>query len=86
MAYTTETDMKTQQVTGKGINGGLVLKSEAATDKPVMYVDVSDIEAALKTIEAAGGKTVEGKTAMGEWGFYAIVNDPEGNTIGLYQK
>lgn len=87
MAYTTETDMKTQTPTGLGINGGIVLKKDAAVaDKPIVYVDVKDIDESLKTIEAAGGKTVEPKTAMGEWGHYAIVADPEGNVIGLYQK
>lgn len=86
MAYTTETDMATQTPTGRGINGGIVPTKGASAKYPVMYVSVPDIDTALKAVEAAGGKTVEPKTAMGEWGHYAMIKDPDGNIMGLYQK
>ena len=86
MAYTTETNMETQTPTGMGINGGIVPRKDASAEYPVMYVNVPDIDAALKAVEAAGGKMLEPKTAMGEWGHYAMISDPDGNTIGLYSK
>jgi predicted enzyme related to lactoylglutathione lyase len=39
---------------------------------------------ALEKIPAAGGKIVQEKTSMGEAGFYATVQDSEGNLLALY--
>jgi uncharacterized protein len=55
-------------------------------DKGVLvYLHVGDDSAPLLSrVEAAGGKIVEGKTLMGGAGYYAIINDSEGNVLSLY--
>jgi len=50
----------------------------------IPYLQVDDIEATLKRIEASGGKTVQGKTEIPGEGFYALFEDPSGNHLGLF--
>jgi predicted enzyme related to lactoylglutathione lyase len=52
----------------------------------VFHVAVRDIDKVLTKCNDAGGKTFKNKTVIPAMGWYALVNDPEGNTIGLYQK
>lgn len=69
------------------INGGMFERSaEASSQSPVITIDVDDIEAALEKVESAGGKTVTGKTAVGDMGFAAYFADTEGNVVGLWQS
>jgi predicted enzyme related to lactoylglutathione lyase len=66
------------------INGGLFQRpTEAPT--PALYLDVPSIDAALKKVQAAGGKVVTPNTPIPGMGAYARVTDSEGNVIGLYQ-
>ena len=53
---------------------------------PMLTIGVDDIDAALETIESSGGQTVEAKMAVGDMGFAAYFNDPEGNLVGLWQN
>ena len=46
---------------------------------------VTDIEDSLRRVEQAGGKRVQGKEPVGDFGFVAYISDPEGNTVGLWQ-
>ena len=44
----------------------------------------NDLSTALARVEGAGGKIVYPKTFIKEgWGYFAIVLDTEGNTVGL---
>ena len=46
----------------------------------------SDIDAKLELIEKFGGKRLKGKTSIGEegeHGYYALFEDPQGNTMCL---
>ena len=45
-----------------------------------------DLSAALAKVEGAGGKSLTGKVSMGAAGFYATVQDTEGNVFGLYSQ
>jgi predicted enzyme related to lactoylglutathione lyase len=67
------------------INGGLLERS-AAVAGPVLVIEVGDIEVTLTQIEEQGGTTVSTKQAVGEMGFAAYFNDPEGNLMGLWQN
>lgn len=67
------------------INGGMFQRNGELT-RPVLTVDVPDIEAAWKTIESLGGERVGEKAAVGEMGFAAYFKDPEGNILGLWQS
>lgn len=50
----------------------------------VVYFSCDDVEAALKNVEKAGGKTIQSKTSIGEHGFIAHFLDPEGNHVALH--
>ena len=66
------------------INGGMFERTEAL-QRPMITVDVDDIDTALKTVESLGGKTISEKMPVGEMGFAAYFEDPEGNVLGLWQ-
>ena len=67
------------------INGGLV-KRDRPGEPLVNYVTVDSIEKTAVLIEKNGGKLIEKKTPMGEWGWWAVFKDTEGNVIGLYEE
>lgn len=69
----------------KGYIGGGMLKRESPTDRPVITIDVEDIDEALAKIESLGGMKVLGRQAVGEMGFAAYFKDVEGNLMGLWQ-
>lgn len=66
------------------VNGGLVLREEAASDAALVVVDVDDIDEAVDEVEAMGGEPLSGRTAVGTMGWAAVV-DCEGNVVGLWQ-
>ena len=47
-------------------------------------VDVESIEATLASVEAAGGRVVEGAVDVGD-GYTGFLEDTEGNVVGLWQ-
>jgi len=66
------------------VNGGMFQRrAEFAT--PCVVLDVPDIDAALASVESAGGKKVTGRQPVGEMGFTAYFTDPEGNLVGLWE-
>jgi uncharacterized protein len=67
------------------IGGGMLQRSELSQG-PVITVDVDDIDATLAKVEQLGGKTVRPKAQVGQMGFAAYFNDPEGNLTGLWQN
>jgi predicted enzyme related to lactoylglutathione lyase len=69
-----------------GYIGGGMLQRESPTDRPVITVDVEDIDAALAKIESLGGMTVLGRQDVGEMGWAAYFKDVEGNLMGLWQS
>ena len=52
----------------------------------LVYFSVEDIEATLGRIESAGGKTLNPKTSIGEYGFVAHFEDTEGNRVALHSR
>ena len=69
-----------------GATGALV-KIDAA--KPGMggtlvYFVTDEINSELDRVQAAGGKIIRPKQSIGEFGFIALVEDTEGNMIGLH--
>ena len=68
---------------GTGINGG-VGQSPDGSGHVTWYVQVEDINGCLEQAEALGGKTVLPRTEM-DMVTLALLNDPEGNTIGLVE-
>ena len=83
---TTETDQTTRMPTKVGgINGGMTKRNNEVKNT-VITVDVADIDAALKSIEKLGGKTVQKKQPVADMGHTAYFKDTEGNIVGLWQS
>jgi predicted enzyme related to lactoylglutathione lyase len=67
--------------------GGGFDKSLEIASKPNLhiYIEVDNIDAALKKVEGAGGTTVKEKTQITpEYGYFAIFSDLEGNKISIW--
>ena len=84
MAETTAVNEQHMPVEPGAINGGLFQRPKEAPH-PTIYVGVESIDAALKKVEAAGGKVVTPNTPIPGMGAFARVSDTEGNVIGLFQ-
>ena len=71
-----------------GVSGTWVKESDRTPDERTRtYIMVDDIEDSLKQIEAAGGRVLHGRTAIGAgMGAFAIFADPVGNEFGLYEE
>jgi hypothetical protein len=67
------------------INGGLFQRPKEAPN-PTIYVGVQSVEAAIRKVEAAGGKVVTPRTPIQGMGAFARVADTEGNVIGLFES
>lgn len=68
-----------------GINGGIMKRMNPG--QPIVNsIDVTDIDEALRKIEAAGGAIVVPKGAVPTVGWLAYFKDPDGNIHGLYQN
>ena len=72
--------------THKGFTIGLKQAEKVNTgDTTIFHLRVENIEEKLKVTDEAGGRVYRGKTTIPAMGYYALIQDPEGNTIGLYQ-
>jgi predicted enzyme related to lactoylglutathione lyase len=68
---------------GEGINGGVGESPNAP--HLTWYVQVDDIDEALKKAESLGGKTVMPKETIPNMVTFALFSDPEGNLVGLVE-
>jgi hypothetical protein len=66
------------------INGG-ILERRDSLKSPVIYTSVKNIDEAAATVEQNGGKVVQPRTHVGNFGFAAYFRDTEGNIVGLWQ-
>jgi predicted enzyme related to lactoylglutathione lyase len=71
---------------GRGAAGTLMLSegytpSQAGT---LVYFEVQDIEACLRRAQERGGRVVNPKMSVGEYGFVGHFEDCEGNRVGLH--
>lgn len=72
--------------TEPGFIGGGMLQRHAPVERPVVTLEVDDIDATIATVERNGGSAVGEKMAVGDMGFAAYFNDSEGNLMGLWQS
>jgi predicted enzyme related to lactoylglutathione lyase len=71
----------------KGTMVGLRQVDEVAKgEATVFHVKIPDIDSILKKVKENGGAIKRTKTVIPAMGWYALFTDPDGNTIGLYQK
>jgi hypothetical protein len=84
-AHTTPIDEKTHMPLKPGaINGGIVARSKDIS-APIFAINVASIDDKVKQIEKAGGRVTKPKSDVMGMGFYAYVEDTEGNVIGLWE-
>jgi predicted enzyme related to lactoylglutathione lyase len=72
--------------TGGPLTAGL---AEVGSDQPVRivsFVQVDDARRSSEAARAAGGAVIRDVTEVPEHGRYALVQDPEGNVIGVWEK
>jgi hypothetical protein len=70
-----------------GAAGALVkhaLRPPARAAGTIVYFACQDVAQEASRAEAAGGKLIMPRTAIGSYGFIALVVDTEGNTVGLH--
>jgi len=57
---------------------------EAGGNSVLIYLQCNDCADEAARVEDAGGKVVREKMSIGEHGFIVIINDSEGNVVGLH--
>ncbi len=83
---TTETDDKNMVQTPGSINGGMYKKQESSSNNsPSVVISVSNLDEAIKKVEKAGGKLLNGPMDIPGIGNYASIEDTEGNRVGVLQ-
>ena len=88
MIKTTECDENNMPKEPGSINGGMLKRDEQndpSGTKPVIVINVPNVEEHCKKVEQAGGKVVMPVMKVGDMGMYARVEDTEKNIIGLWQ-
>ncbi|HKT47568.1 MAG TPA: VOC family protein [Candidatus Acidoferrales bacterium] len=68
-----------------GINGGL-LKRSAPVNVTTNTVCVDSVDKAVDAVKTAGGKLVMPKTPIPTIGYFAYLEDTEGNLFGVMQN
>ena len=70
----------------EGPDGGLIKVDEVLpSNSSYIYIEVDRIEPYLEKAEELGGEVTTGKTEIPSLGWYAHINDPDGNIIGIFQ-
>lgn len=83
-------DMEMQSFPGHmdryGANGALVKMAhvQPGVGGTLVYFSCEDCAVEAGRAEEAGGKVQQPKFSIGEFGFISMVQDTEGNTIGLH--
>jgi predicted enzyme related to lactoylglutathione lyase len=68
-----------------GINGGL-LRKQAPTTATTNTIGVDSVDKAIDAVKNAGGKLVMPKTPIPTVGYFAYLEDTEGNLFGVMQS
>ena len=67
------------------ISGGGLAPRDADFTAPRSYVEVDSIDDALAQVPSLGGTVVMEKTEITPTSWWAVFEDTEGNTLGLYE-
>ena len=67
------------------VGGGMSLRS-AVLSRPVITIEVDDIDATLEKVRAHGGEAVGATLTVADMGFAAYFTDSEGNLTGIWQN
>lgn len=69
-------------------NGGFMKWDKISQEKEttLIYVLVEDVDAACRKSESLGGKTALPKQPVGDMGWFAVIQDPCGASLALWQE
>lgn len=70
--------------TEPGVNGGL-MRRMYPNQPPVNYISVENLDEFLRKAEQLGAKQLMGKSPVPGMGWFAQLNDPEGNTFAIWE-
>jgi len=71
----------------KGITAGLRESTNISKgDSTIFHIHVENIDNIISQVEKLGGKNIRSKTVIPVMGWYALIADIDGNTIGLFQS
>lgn len=70
------------------VSGALVEKQNLiqGSNNTMVYFASEDCTTEISRVEEAGGKIIAPKMAIGEFGYIAIINDPDGNQVGIHSR
>ncbi|MFE6996939.1 VOC family protein [Microbacterium sp. NPDC057659] len=68
-----------------GISGGGLAPRDDGFTQPRSYVEVDSIDDTLAAAKAAGGSVAMEKSAITDTSWWAVIVDPDGNHIGLFE-
>ncbi len=68
-----------------GISGGGLAPQGDGFTQPRSYVEVDSIDETIAAAEAAGGRVDAPKQPITETSAWAVIVDPDGNRIGLFE-
>ena len=84
-AVTAKADEEGIPLSRGAINGGLFKKGTHGINIPFMELEVDSIDESVIKVLNNGGRIVREKRPMMEFAFYAIIQDPDGNFLGLME-
>jgi predicted enzyme related to lactoylglutathione lyase len=62
-------------------------KDRPSDHGPLLYLDCTGrLDDALKAVPMGGGKVIDAKKKIGQYGFRAVILDSEGNRIALHSR
>ncbi len=67
------------------VSGGGLAPRDEEFNQPRSYVEVDSIDDTLAKAAANGGAVLMDKTPISETSWWAVMADPDGNHIGLYE-
>ena len=67
------------------ISGGGLSPREPGFEQPRSYVEVDSIDETLAKVRETGGTVVTERSPISETSWWAAFNDPDGNTVALYE-
>lgn len=84
IVHTVDVDEKMMPKEVGAINGGITKRE--SNESVVIVIGVPSIDDHIKKAEEKGAKVVMPKMNVGDMGFYAKIEDTEGNVIGIWEN
>lgn len=82
MATSLSDEEMKEGVVGFGVSGDSTIMPGSNGPRVYLYIDIDSF---LSKVEEVGGKILTPRSSMGDYGDWALIEDSEGNHIGLHQ-